>query len=586
LLWRLVGRQRLGYLVRPNDTGKERAGILNAGGIEFRITQAAAGGVPHIAEGGIVNAASFMLASSPGAGIAAGSMISIFGENLGPTPPVQAKTFPLPTQLGGVSVKISQGDKSWDAILVLASSGQINAILPSKSAAGESQVRVTYQLASSDPAPITILSANFGIFSVLGEGAGPGIIQNYNSARDQPLNGLTHPARPGQFAVLWGTGLGAVTGSDAVAPPARRLSTSVQLTVGGKPAKISYSGRAPCCAGVDEIVFSVPEDAPTTCYVPVQVKTGPGTYSNVVTMAVRAQPGPCTDSSPFTPLLLNGGNTAWIQLMRANVAAPLDPTGSASLKFTADAGLAMFRKLRTGGEFAFDVLYSMPSIGTCTTYAGNLGLAGEQGFAQLLGLTAGQGLDAGPDVSISGSAAAAHLVPSAMLPNTYFGVLGGSIPLSGGMLPLFLDPGRFIVSSQGGKDAGPFRADITLADAAVWSNRDQIAAVDRSQGVTLNWTGGNDTTQLAMIGGLSNSSDGKASGAFFCLAHMAQGNFTVPVAALANLPASPLDFQNFSGFLFFGTVPTGASVPNIKVPGLDSAFVIHMSLFIKAVGYK
>jgi hypothetical protein len=357
--------------------------------------------------------------------------------------------------------------------------------------------------------------------------------------------------------------------------------------VGGKPAAISYSGRAPCCAGVDEIVFSVPQDAPATCYVPVQVKTGAQTYSNVVSMAVSAQPGGCTDSSPFTPLLLNGGNTAWVQLMRANVSAPLDPTGSSSLKFTADVGLSMFRKLGAGGPFAFDVLYSMPSIGTCTTYAGNLGLAGQQGFAQLLGLTAGQGLDAGPDISVSGSVGTAHMTPSDMLPSSYFGALGGSIPLlSDGALPLFLNPGKFTVSSPGGKDVGPFRADITLADAAVWSNRDQVAAVDRSQGVTLNWTGGNDATQLAMLGGFSNSPDGKASGMFFCLAHMAQGSFTVPVAALANLPASPLDFQNFSGFLFFGTVPTGASVPNIKVPGLDSAFVIPMSLFINAVGYK
>jgi hypothetical protein len=247
----------------------------------------------------------------------------------------------------------------------------------------------------------------------------------------------------------------------------------------------------------------------------------------------------------------------------------------------------MFRKLGAGGPFAFDVLYSMPSIGTCTTYAGNLGLAGQQGFAQLLGLTAGQGLDAGPDISVSGSVGTAHMTPSDMLPSSYFGALGGSIPLlSDGALPLFLNPGKFTVSSPGGKDVGPFRADITLADAAVWSNRDQVAAVDRSQGVTLNWTGGNDATQLAMLGGFSNSPDGKASGMFFCLAHMAQGSFTVPVAALANLPASPLDFQNFSGFLFFGTVPTGASVPNIKVPGLDSAFVIPMSLFINAVGYK
>jgi hypothetical protein len=165
LLWQLAGRQRLGLIARPNTTG-----------------QAGAEGTPYITDGGIVNSASFMLASSPGAGIAAGSIFSIFGENLGPATPVQGNTYPLATQLGGVSVKISQGAKSWDAIPVFVSSGQINAILPSQASPGDSQISVMYQLASSDPAPITILSANFGIFGVIGGGAGPGVIQNYNSA--------------------------------------------------------------------------------------------------------------------------------------------------------------------------------------------------------------------------------------------------------------------------------------------------------------------------------------------------------------------------------------------------------------------
>jgi len=32
-------------------------------------------------------------------------------------------------------------------------------------------------------------------------------------------------------------------------------------------------GRTPCCAGLDQIVFTLPADTPNGCYVPVTVRT-------------------------------------------------------------------------------------------------------------------------------------------------------------------------------------------------------------------------------------------------------------------------------------------------------------------------
>ena len=47
----------------------------------------------------------------------------------------------------------------------------------------------------------------------------------------------------------------------------------VEVYVGGKRADVTYRGRSGCCAGIDQIVFTVPQGV-EGCYVPVVVKTG------------------------------------------------------------------------------------------------------------------------------------------------------------------------------------------------------------------------------------------------------------------------------------------------------------------------
>lgn len=547
----------------------------------------AAGDAPSISPGGIVNAASFMSGSSSGSGIARGAMFSIFGSGLGPSTPVQATAYPLPAQLGGTSVQVVEGTNSIAAIVIYTSDGQVNAILPSTAADGPAQIVVTYNGEASEPAPITVVDSNIGIFSMAG-GVGPGIIQNFNSATDQPLNSLTNPAKPKQYVTIWGTGLGPVP-DDTVAAQAGNLPAPVQLMIGGKPAAKLYSGRSPCCAGVDEIVAEVPSDSPHTCYVPVQIQTGGSLYSNIVTMSVSPDGSPCSDSSPFTPLLLHGGASAWLQTLRAEVAAQLGQGASAS--FTADLGIALFRKLGASGEHAFDMLYSMPSIGTCLSYGANLNLLGPAAMGQLLGLASADALDAG-NITISGAQGTMPLAASTGTPGTYMGDLGGIDPLSGdGTTPLFLNPGMFTFSGTGGSDVGAFQAAFAIPSPATWTNRDQIGSVDRSQGVTLTWTGGDPGSQLALIGGLTagsglDNSTTSQVGLFFCLAPMGAGSFTIPPSALANLPASSGDLNTSLALLFFGTVPNGASVARVSIPGLDQAFVIPMTLSIETLPYK
>jgi uncharacterized protein (TIGR03437 family) len=51
------------------------------------------------------------------------------------------------------------------------------------------------------------------------------------------------------------------------------MPVDAEVYVGGKRAAVTYKGRSGCCAGIDQIVFTVPEGV-EGCYVPVVVKTG------------------------------------------------------------------------------------------------------------------------------------------------------------------------------------------------------------------------------------------------------------------------------------------------------------------------
>src|SRR3979411_226480 len=105
----------------------------------------------------VVNAASFMPQGLPGGGIARGSLFSIFGTRFGPGASAQATSFPLGTSLSNVSVTITQGATTVNAIPVFGSNTQVNAILPSNAPLGTATLRVLYFNGRSNPVPVRIV---------------------------------------------------------------------------------------------------------------------------------------------------------------------------------------------------------------------------------------------------------------------------------------------------------------------------------------------------------------------------------------------------------------------------------------------
>ncbi|MFN0169227.1 MAG: hypothetical protein ACKV22_22615, partial [Bryobacteraceae bacterium] len=253
-----------------------------------------AGAAPEIRA--ILNAASYAVPPLPNSGIARGSMFVVFGTELGPDDLRQAAGFPLPTTLGGTSIRVTVGATSVDALLVYAWTTQVAGILPSGTPEGIGLMEVTYNGHAGQAGAFRVVRSSPGILAQNQAGGGQALAQNFNSATDQPRNSLSRPARSGQVVTLWATGLGPIPDNEAIVPAPRDLNINLQVLVGGKPATIRYKGRSGCCPGVDQIVFEVPSGI-NGCYVPLVVQVD-SAVSNFTNLSVAGPDGgDCTDLS-------------------------------------------------------------------------------------------------------------------------------------------------------------------------------------------------------------------------------------------------------------------------------------------------
>ena len=156
------------------------------------------------------------------------------------------------------------------------------------------------------------------------------------------VNTLTTAAKPGDLLFVWGTGLGAISSSDAATPPVGDINVPVDVFVGDKKADVSYKGRSGCCSGIDQILFTVPQGV-TGCYVPVVVRAGTS-VSNFTTISISANGRSCSDPQGYTASdLVNAGNNAKLGFVTLTTASGkfAFPVGSA--QGTIELGEAHFR---------------------------------------------------------------------------------------------------------------------------------------------------------------------------------------------------------------------------------------------------
>ena len=304
----------------------------------------------------VTNGASNITAGLPNAGIAQGAIFLIFGSNLGPGTISIAQNAFQNTSLSGTSISVTVNGTTVAPLLYYTSATQVAALLPSNTPVGTGTITVTYNGQPGIATPITVVQNNLGIFTVTSDGQGAGIVTNadYSLVSVTPGTPCGGPyttcgaANPGDTLILWATGLGPISGSDASGAGlgVNMPNIPLKLWLGGVQANVIYQGRSGCCIGEDQIVFTVPANVPLGCAVPLAVQIG-NQISNYSMMPV-AQKGTrtCTTSnSTFTSSIFQQINTSTEAFSFGNVKLQRQPNINAQGQVTGntDTGKAKFQ---------------------------------------------------------------------------------------------------------------------------------------------------------------------------------------------------------------------------------------------------
>jgi hypothetical protein len=138
-----------------------------------------------------------------------------------------------------------------------------------------------------------------------------------------------------------------------------------------------------------------------------------------------------------------------------------------------------------------------------------------------------------------------------------------------GQVNFTLPGGTYALSGAGGKDVGPFNASLTIPSPLTLSNP-LPTTVNRSSPLILNWTGGNASDQVEILGE-SSITTGQGNnaittvGEFICITTAGQKTFTVPSSVLTQLPAT---LPNVTGDLEIYSASNSTTFsPTLKADG-------------------
>ena len=230
-----------------------------------------------------------------GESVAAGSFVAVFGTNFASSLTL-ADSIPLSNSLANVSVTFNGAQAPMVAVghnVNAAGDDQINAQVPWEVQPGMAQVVVTRNGAISPAANVSIISVAPGLMIVGKDSTGvlrPVVYHNSDSNLAYPANAFPGgaPARPASLSdpsdtlVLLATGLGALntTPPDGAPPPlvngqfvADNTKETPNITVGGVPVTILFSGASPQYPSLYQVNFKLGAGTPTGGAVAVVIKS-------------------------------------------------------------------------------------------------------------------------------------------------------------------------------------------------------------------------------------------------------------------------------------------------------------------------
>jgi uncharacterized protein (TIGR03437 family) len=477
------------------------------------------------------------------ANIPQGAVFVVKGANL--TTGGQPASVPYPTTLNGVSITFTPvaGGAVTKAFMVYTYNQggvtQLAAVLPSATPTGDYNVTVTNSTGTGAAFRTTVVARKFGLITAAGSGSGRAALQNVVTQTQYDLNRFTtgtlagytySPAKPGQYMIAWGTGLGAVGGDDNQAPGVINFldqGVAIAVIVGTTEITPSYAGRAPQFPGADQLVFQLPPDLQTTgCEVPIQVRVA-GQLSNTASIAIapNAQAGACVDSR-FTQ----------------DVMSRLDQGGSLVMGLFELTSVSGTNGIFTGtsegavGGFALynaDQMSALPDFldtGACQVYRATTNSAGED--LDFLHLDAGR-------ISLNGPNVANRTVGE---------TAGHSYSLDLGITtgtPLIAAGSTYTLTGSGGKDVGDFQVSFNFGPALAIKGS-VPATVTRSQDLPIAWTWTGGGSGLAIVTGSASVANGGTAAnptyqtvRFACSTGADKLAYTVPSSILMQLPATP-----------------------------------------------
>ncbi len=257
---------------------------------------------PNVTSSGIVNSASYSATNA----ISPGGFFSIFGANLGEDTGDWGQSFVNnsgPKRLNNVRVLVN----GLESFVVFTSAGQVNALAPDNLPEGPVNVVVEYgnirstsvqtQSRRINPAMFRFSPQDNRYLACTANDGSAFIAPPNLFGTNGVLNGLAiRPARPGEFIVLYATGLGPTTPAvpaGQIPPP---LATGYPLA---NPAEVRLTGPdgqtrtvRPAYAGLSgfpglhQIVFQVP-DVPTADYETTIAVNGQSSPTRVFLPIVR-----------------------------------------------------------------------------------------------------------------------------------------------------------------------------------------------------------------------------------------------------------------------------------------------------------
>jgi uncharacterized protein (TIGR03437 family) len=502
---------------------------------------------PAIEQNGVVNAASNIPPTLPGGALARGAKFRVEGVRLSGEP---------------VAILITRATASARARILSASPRQVDAIVPDNAPLGEAELVVRRASEGSAPYAVTIVSANPGLFSRNGAGWGPGRIRNLGGTGSSE-NSTSQSAQPLERIALAASGIGAAP----VAVP--------DVFIGGKSAQV-ISAKHSIDPGEDEIVVEVPSSAPEGCFVPVYAQQKQMPPSNVVTVAIRRGGGACQMLG--APV---GRRAGTIVLARSSM---LDRHGRISVS---DEAAAAF--VDTAGEPALSRIALTPPVGTCTAYTGSYQSSFTMASsisASLLSTVGKQGLDVGDSIVLRRGEETREVPRTHSATGLYSARLGGRDWRGvSALLPLFFEPGEYLLGAPGGRDAGPFKVPGGPPAPFVWTNRDAVAEIDRTRPLTLTWSPVR-LDQAVLIVATSVDQLTTATAMFYCLVSGLQNQFTIPQAMLANFPIT----QNVPGLpltqLVVGSLTARTDLQAGGASGLDTITVVSLFANMRTVVFR